>query len=436
MTAPRRRAAALRAFPLAILCAGLAVLFGAGSVASDGPGLDTSAAPAAGAATASSAATAATSTAADQAIRQGAPTVAQTRVTSLKKIAGALQQPVFVTNAGDDRLFVVERAGRIQILKKVSGSWHRAGTFLDIRFRIEDGYSEQGLLGLAFHPDYDSNHIFYVYYTNLHKQVVVAEYRRSSGDPDKADPSSGRIVLKVNHPYDNHNAGWMAFKGPYLYIAIGDGGLGGDPGDHGQRVDTLLGKILRIDPLEPDGSGPRRYGVPGDNPFVGHAGRDEIWAYGFRNPWRDSFDSLTGDLWVGDVGQDRYEEVDHHGTGKGKNFGWRRLEGRHKYPSGSLCHSGCKTLPVAEYSHTASGTDNCAVTGGYVSRRSGAPLYGKYIFADYCSGRIWTIPERFSGGSLPSPYHSGLSVSSFGQGDDGVIYVVSLGGSIYRVVGT
>jgi len=191
---------------------------------------------------------------------------------------------------------------------------------------------------------------------------------------------------------------------------------------------------MRIDPRDPDGTGPARYRIPKGNPFVGKPGRDEIYAYGVRNPWRDSFDSLTGDLWIGDVGQGLYEEVDHVKYGKNLNFGWNLVEGRHRYPSGDPCTSQCHQLPVIEYPHSAGGgPDNCAVTGGYVSRRQGAPLYGQYVFADFCSGRIWHVPTNFNSSTLPAPFMSGLSISSFGVGHDGRIYLLDLHGSKSRM---
>jgi glucose/arabinose dehydrogenase len=346
------------------------------------------------------------------------------------RILTGLNQPVYVTHAGDRRLFVVEQPGRIRIARVVNGRWRVTGTFLDIRSLVLDG-GERGLLGLAFHPQYASNGRFYVHYTNNSGNHVIAEYRRSSRS--RANPASRRVVLTVRDPYSNHNGGWLAFKGPYLYIAFGDGGAGGDPGNRAQRLDTLLGKILRINPLDPDGNGGKRYGIPSSNPFVGRGGRDEIWSYGLRNPWRNSFDRVTGHLWIGDVGQNEYEEVNHVTSGRGTNFGWRLLEGRHRYPSGTRCRSNCRTLPVVEYRHSVGGEDNCSVTGGYVSRRSGAAMYGRYLFADYCSGRIWSM--RASGGGLTS-INTGLRISSFGEGRNGVIYVVNIGGSIYRIAGT
>jgi glucose/arabinose dehydrogenase len=354
-------------------------------------------------------------------------------VSGLSLIKSGFSQPVFVTHAGDGRLFVVERTGRIRILEQ-DGGWQLRGTFLDVRDLVSTGHSEQGLLGLAFHPDYADNGRFYVDYTDRSGDTIVAEYRRKRAD--KADAGSRRLVLKVGQPFDNHNGGWIGFWGRDLYIALGDGGSGGDPFENAQDKGVLLGKILRIDPLDPDGPGGRRYAIPGDNPLVGKAGRDEIWAWGLRNPWRDAFDRQTGDLWIGDVGQETFEEIDHAGNARGKDFGWDRLEGRHRYPNGGICQSGCDTLPVVEYRHRVSGADNCSVTGGYVARRAGASLEGRYVFGDYCSGRIWTIPVGFSGGPLPAPFDTELAISSFAEDAEGHLYVLSLSGSIHRIDGT
>lgn len=350
----------------------------------------------------------------------------------LQLIKSGLSSPVFLTHAGDARLFVVERSGRIRILKQVSGTWKVSATFLDLRGQVANGHSEQGLLGLAFHPDYASNGLFYVNFTNRKGNSVVAEYQRAS--VGRADPSSKRIVLTVKQPFDNHNGGWIGFKDAYLYLAFGDGGLAGDPYGNGQDRNTRLGKILRIDPLDPPGSA--RFTIPSDNPFVGKPGRDEIWAFGLRNPWRNSFDRETGALWIGDVGQDRYEEISRAGGGKGKNFGWDRLEGRHLYPSGALCTSNCRTLPIVEYRHAVSGEDNCSVVGGYVSRRPGAALQGRYLFGDTCSGRIWDIPAGYTGGSLGTPLNTSLIITSFGEDRDGRLYVVGIGGTVHRVQGS
>jgi glucose/arabinose dehydrogenase len=344
----------------------------------------------------------------------------------LQFVAGGLSSPVFVTHAGDSRLFVVEQTGRIKIIG--------GGTFLDIHTMISTG-GERGLLGLAFHPNYASNGLFYVNYTRKSDgDTVIAEFKRSTGNPDVANVASKRVVMRINQPYPNHNGGWMGFKGNYLYIATGDGGSGGDPKNRAQNTGKLLGKILRINPLDPPGTA--RYSIPADNPFVGVAGKDAIWSYGLRNPWRCSFDSSTDYLWCGDVGQEMYEEIDHVATGRGVNFGWRKLEGLHYYnwsgyTSGALCAGTCFTLPVAEYSHGSFGGGNCAVTGGYVSRRPGAALYGDYIFGDYCSGRVWSMSA--GGGSMTLLDDTNYLISSFGEGNDGKLYLVDLGGSIYRL---
>ncbi len=336
-----------------------------------------------------------------------------------------LSQPVFVTHAGDARLFVVEQGGLIKI---VGG-----GTFLDLSGLISQG-SERGLLGLAFHPDYASNGRFYVNYTRASNgATVVAEYRRSAGNPDQADAGSARTVLTIDQPASNHNGGWLGFKGANLYIATGDGG--GLPGTRAQSLTSLLGKILRINPLDPDGNGPKTYSIPGGNPYVGRSGSDEIFARGLRNPWRCSFDRLTRRLWCADVGQGAWEEINRSRTGRGLNYGWQLLEGRHRYPSGDACTSKCRTLPIAEYSHAANGGPCSSVTGGYVSRRPGAVLHGQYIFGDYCSGKVWIIPAGFGAGSaLPAPVaDTAHSISSFGEDNVGRLYLVDRGGVIYRL---
>jgi hypothetical protein len=279
-----------------------------------------------------------------------------------------------------------------------------------------------------------------VYYTpSAGGAEVLAEFKRSSGDPDAAAPNSKRILLTLSDPYTNHNGGWMAFKGSYLYLGLGDGGSGGDPQNRAQNLNQWWGKILRINPLDPDGNGPKKYSIPSDNPYVGRAGKDEIWAYGLRNPWRCSFDDAGADLWCGDVGQNAYEEIDHvAGGGKADNFGWHKLEGTHYYTYGShtrggVCKGKCYKEPILDYAHSAFGGGNCAVTGGYVSRRSGAAMNGDYVFGDYCSGKVWVIPATFKAGTtLPSPVAAtGYNISSFGEGADGRIYLVDLNGGIY-----
>jgi glucose/arabinose dehydrogenase len=339
--------------------------------------------------------------------------------------------PVFVTHAGDSRLFVVEKGG---VIKIVSG-----GTFLDISAKISTS-GERGLLSLAFDPNYAGNRLFYVNYTRASDgDIVIAEYKRSLADPDLADPLSERILLTIEHSSaSNHNGGTLMFKNGHLFITTGDGGS--DP-TNAQNLSSLLGKILRIDPHDPDGNGPLRYSIPSGNPYVGEPGNDEIWSRGLRNPWRCSFDRLTGYLWCGDVGQDAWEEVDRYLAGKGRNFGWPLLEGSHyyNYPNkqrGNPCTSNCRTRPITEYPHAVAGTDNSNVTGGYVSRRQGAALYGKYLFADFGSGRIWSIPAGSGRGTpMPAPLaETSYVISSFGEDKDGRLYLVDYGGgAVYQL---
>ncbi|CAN5701720.1 PQQ-dependent sugar dehydrogenase [soil metagenome] len=343
-------------------------------------------------------------------------------------VESGFSAPVYVTHAGDARLFVVEQGGKIKI---VGG-----GTFLDISAKVSQAGGERGLLGLAFHPGYASNGLLYVNYTRAADgDTVIEEYQRSAADPDLADPASARTVLLIDQPATNHNGGWMAFKNQNLFIAMGDGG--GPPGNRAQDLGTLLGKILRIVPLDPDGNGPLAYSIPARNPYVGRTGRDEIWARGLRNPWRCSFDRVTGKLFCADVGQNKLEELNRSRTGKKVNYGWPLLEGTDRYPSGDPCTSNCKTLPIAQYSHESNGEPCAAITGGYVSRRPGAALYGKYVFADYCTGKIFVIAHNFdAGSSLPAADDTNYFISSFGEGSDGRLYLVHRGGSVYRLTGS
>ena len=305
-----------------------------------------------------------------------------------------------------------------------------AAPFLDIRARVGSSGSEQGLLGLAFHPDYTKNGYFFVNYTDRSGDTVIARYRVSA-DPSLADPSTEVRLLEVQQPYGNHNGGDLAF-GPdgYLYISLGDGGSGGDPRNFGQSVDTLLGKLLRIDVSEVDG-----YSIPAGNPFVNGGGRPEIWAYGLRNPWRISFDQLTGDLYIADVGQNSWEEVNFQPAGSpgGENYGWNTMEGFHCFQS-SACDQSGLTLPVIEYALHVQG--DCAVTGGYVYRGHSLPAWqGIYVYGDYCSGRVWGLFQNPTGvwenGLL---FETGARITSFGQDEDGEIYLVNHRGSVYQLV--
>ncbi len=352
----------------------------------------------------------------------------------LERLVGGLDAPLFLTGAGDGsgRLFVVEQGGRIRIVRD---GRRLDAPFLDISDRVRSG-GEQGLLGLAFRPGFGrAENRFYVNYTDRSGDTVIAEYRRSA-DPDRADPASERILLRIDQPFANHNGGMLAF-GPdgRLYIGTGDGGSAGDPLDAGQRRDALLGKLLRIDP-DPGSTGP--YSVPPDNPFVGTPGaRPEIWALGLRNPWRFAFDRLTGQLWIADVGQGRYEEVNRapDGLGRGANYGWARMEGRHCHPSGEGCARPGFVLPVAEYGHDL----GCSVTGGYVYRGGASPaLAGVYLFGDYCSGRLWGIASGGPAEQVPILLaETGRTISSFGQDDAGELYLTDLAdGSVWRIVGS
>ena len=336
-------------------------------------------------------------------------------------------QPLYLTNAGDSRLFVVEKGGRIKIIHPNES----VTTFLDISSQVSTS-SERGLLGLAFHPSYSSNGLFYVNYTRPDGDVVIAEYE-VSGNPDVADDTSERQLLTIEHSArGNHNGGWIGFNEGNLFISVGDGAE--NPSD-AQSLSSMLGKILRIHPADPDGAGPLDYGIPSTNPYVGRTGLDEIWARGLRNPWRCSHDMETGNLWCADVGEQRYEEIDRKGSGKGLNFGWPKLEGMHNYPSGSLCTSSCKTLPIIEYRHTVNGQDNCSVTGGYVSRRPGAALFGRYVYGDLCSGRVWSVTANHQRADAVGPAlaNTDFTISSFGQDAAGRLYLIDIGGGVYRL---
>ena len=347
----------------------------------------------------------------------------------LKTVANGLEQPLLVTNAGDGsgRLFVVEQVGRIRILRDGRLS---SDPFLDVSEIITAG-GEQGLLGLAFHPNYENNGRFYVDYTDANGNDVVAEYSTSS-DPDRADPSSGRVLIEIEDPFSNHNGGNLAFGDDgYLYIATGDGGSGGDPLESGQSLDTLLGKILRIDVDSSSTEIP--YGIPRDNPFVDRDGaRPEIWAYGLRNPWRFSFDS--SDIWIGDVGQDSIEEIDRMPADRGGlNYGWNTMEGNSCFDPPSGCDRDGLTLPVATYTHE----HGCSVTGGFVYRGESFPSFkGAYFFGDYCSGFIWVLNALKDPPGRPRMVlESNSSISSFGVDEQGELYVTDIAsGEVLQVV--
>ena len=345
---------------------------------------------------------------------------------TLTPVVSDLKDPVYLTHAGDGsgRLFIVEQAGRIRVLR---GGVLDPQPFLDIRERVVSG-GEMGLLSVAFHPRFSRNGRLFVDYTgqvNGQLATVIAEYRVTPDVPDRALPEA-RVLLTIRQPFANHNGGQLQF-GPdgYLYIGMGDGGSAGDPYGNGQNLAVLLGKMLRIDV---DGQAP--YAIPPDNPFAGGGGAAEIWAYGLRNPWRFSFDRGTSRLFAADVGQDSWEEIDL--IVRGGNYGWNRMEGPACFPPQQTCNKKSFIAPIAWYGRAA----GISVTGGYVYRGNALPaLQGTYLFGDYGSSRIWALTEGPPGTrwdvaellTAPQP------ISSFGEDEAGEVYVVGYAGTIFRI---
>lgn len=338
--------------------------------------------------------------------------------------------PVDIANCGDDRLFIVEKSGYIRILNTDGTS----SLFLNIDAKVNSASSEQGLLGLAFDPNYAVNGYFFVDYTANSGNTVIARYQRNAVNPNIADVASENIMINYVDPYTNHNGGNLEF-GPdgYLYCGLGDGGSAGDPGNRAQDItDMFWGKMLRLDVSS------LPYTSPATNPFVGVTGDDEIWAYGLRNPWRFSFDRLTGDLWIGDVGQNSWEEIDFQPAASpgGENYGWRCYEGNHTYNTTGCAGIGSYKFPIFEYNHTI-GAGGYALTGGYVYRGVQFPgMYGYYVCCDYVSGNFWTLHSNGVGG-WNSQFFSALQtdISTFGEGNDGEIYAGNLAtGEIYHVI--
>lgn len=355
------------------------------------------------------------------------PGTVRVRFTPVATVPGSA---LAIANAGDGsgRLFVAEQGGKVFIEER--------GTvlptpFLDLSGRVSGG-GEQGLLGLAFHPDFPADNRVFVDYTDVAGNTVVASFAVDPGAPDRAARDSEVVIVTVDQPYANHNGGTIAF-GPdgYLSVALGDGGSAGDPEGNGQRLDTLLGKILRIDVNRATAG--KRYAIPDSNPFATTSGaRGEIWLLGLRNPFRFSFDRTTGDLWIGDVGQDAWEEIDVARTGVGGlNFGWRTMEGAHCFSPGSGCRTDGLALPVVEYSHEF----GCAVIGGNVYRGDASPtLRGGYLFTDECTGITWAIDAGAAGPqALVQVARAPAGIAGYGEDEAGELYAANLDGSIYRI---
>jgi glucose/arabinose dehydrogenase len=335
-------------------------------------------------------------------------------------VVSGLERPVDLQHAGDGsgRLFIIEKVGRIRIFQ--DGQLLEA-PFMDIDERVGSSGNEQGLLGMAFHPSYVENGFFFVNYTDNNGNTVIARYQVTP-DPNTADPNSEVALLNVGQPFRNHNGGGLDF-GPdgYLYIGLGDGGSAGDPQGNAQNLVTLLGKMLRLDV---DSAEP--YAIPPDNPFG-----DEIWAYGLRNPWRFSFDRASGDLFIGDVGQGNWEEIDYvaAGTPGGVNFGWDYFEGTRPF-EGTPPQNAQLVPPVAEYSHG----EGCSVTGGYVYRGSMPEWNGIYLYGDYCSATVWGLIRSDGGWQNQILFGAPGSITSFGQDESGEVYIITDSGQVLRLM--
>jgi len=350
---------------------------------------------------------------------------------ALEPLLDGFEQPLFITSAkdGSGRLFVLEKGGLAWVVE----NGERTNVFLDLTDSVSTD-SERGLLGMAFAPDFDESKIVYVNYTDLSGTTTISRFFVNGNDVDR---DSEQKLLTIEQPYANHNGGMIAF-GPDddLYIGMGDGGSGGDPQGNGQNTGTLLGAMLRLNVMR-DATETRdtEYGIPAGNPFADTDGaRAEIWAYGLRNPWRFSFDRKTGDLWIGDVGQNKWEEIDFQPAGStgGENYGWNRYEATHPYPPESQAAEGDFTAPVIEYDRDA----GQSVTGGYVYRGSKYPdMWGTYFYGDFSSGSLWAA-RRSADGLMETRLmlDTGFSLVSFGEDDDGELYVVDFGGTVYKLV--
>ena len=348
------------------------------------------------------------------------PVQHDTTANSLVPFAKGVNKPVCISNCGDSRLFITDQTGYIWIID--SAGHVNPQPFLDIHERVKYG-GEQGLLGLAFNPQYASNRYFYVHYVGVGDSIHISRFNVSSVDPGHADPQSEFKLMTIFHPFTNHNGGDLQF-GPdgFLYSGLGDGGSAGDPGNRAQNLSEYLGKLLRIDVNHGN-----PYAIPPSNPFVNNThAHGEIWAYGLRNPWRFSFDRLTGDLWIADVGQDLIEEIDFQPAASkgGENYGWRCYEGDKPFNNTGCGPSSAYTFPIYTYTHG----EECSITGGYVYRgNASSPFYGYYFFTDYCSDRIWTL--HMAEGKWVSQLFGqfkGNNFSTFGEDNRGNLYIAGL----------
>ncbi len=340
-------------------------------------------------------------------------------------VASGLSSPIGLVHAGDrsNRLFILEQKGLIRILQD---GQLLPTPFLDIRSRIGSEKNEQGLLGLAFHPNHAENGTFFISYTDPNGNSVISHLQIST-EPNIADPNSENPILRVNQPYGNHNGGHILF-GPdgYLYIGLGDGGSGGDPEGNGQNLSTLLGNMLRLDI---DNDSP--YAIPPDNPYINGSGLPEIWASGLRNPWRYSFDRLTGDLYIGDVGQNQWEEISFWAAEApdGANFGWNFWEGLHSFqgnPPANIDYA----FPIWEYGHD----QGCSVTGGLVYRGAMPEWQGIYLYGDFCSGNVWgLLREGDNIWQNTLLFETDFNITSFGEDESGEIYLVDRAGDIHQL---
>ncbi|MCJ7702259.1 MAG: PQQ-dependent sugar dehydrogenase [Anaerolineales bacterium] len=345
---------------------------------------------------------------------------------SWQLVASGLNKPLGLTHAGDDsgRLFILEQPGLIWVHQ----NGERLPTpFLDVRDRVFDQGNEQGLLGLAFHPAYEQNGTFFINYTGQGGDTVISRLQ-VSGDPNVGDAGTEKVLLRIEQPFSNHNGGHLVF-GPdgYLFIGTGDGGSGGDPQGNAQNLNSLLGKLLRIDV---DHGEP--YAIPGDNPYLQGGGRPEIWASGLRNPWRFTFDRVTGDLYIGDVGQNQWEEVSILTAGHpgGANFGWNVWEASHPFQGGP--QEGVQMVStIWEYDHT----QGCSITGGFLYRGSLADWSGIYVYGDFCTGTIWGLLQDAQGAwQNMLLFQTKANITSFGEDEAGELYLVDRNGSVYQLV--